>query len=968
MKSPYTTYRNTIKLIDHIIKGLRSSVLTKLKQFLAFSALTLSLNVTSGGEVNQFDKEAYLNLNQEYTYSNQVATNQEDAVATFFTEIFSSIRSALGGTDSDNVDELGNKITSNLENKATSKVDGLINTKINELANSVGNGKTEISVHKLESNDPTYSIKTIQPITELNEDSTQLTFIQAQLNSGENHGERRDTINLGLGLRYLLEGGQSIAGINLFTDYETESKHKRASLGLEYQRANFSANVNKYFPLTDKKVISDYTEEALAGHDIKLTGQAPYLPWAKIKGTHYYWDAKVGDNIKGTILGVEVELNSSTTLEIGTENSNTAERASYARLSAQLPFKDGEALTNFKVADQAFASSNIKTLTDLDYVERSNKIRIEKLLNGVSVVLGEYNAPTVGATCTLYNSSGVAIANGSGDTTSTGSMDLSNIVLSAGLITMTCTGGTYTDKATGVVTNAPDLRAAKIYSGTGSFTLIASPLSEIAYQLADAGTLANDITTKNTDTATAFGLTGIDFTETIPTDLNTTTAANDDAGKFGTVLAAISQMGENSADANPTATITALVSDMNGGDGSSVNTIEGRNTGSETVDVLEAINNFENSNGDNNTANGSGSGNTGLAGSSTGEGSVKGGLSIIVISNYDGTGTAPTAQHYIDAGVTGVDASNLAEVNSQIASASSIDSDTTAEIQSIVDNTPGTATAANSIVTASPSSVAADGSTTSTITLQARDANNNNLSTGGLTVTMTESGSATLSSVTDNSDGTYTATITSTTAETVTVTAAFGGSNVTDTADVTFSALVMSASGIDYTAQVIGNQIWTTENMRHNATNGNTWSYNNDSANDAGGYGKLYDWTAAMEGSTTEKARGVCAAGWHVPSDDDWMTLEGALGMSVAQQEAHGWRGTEGTQLKTGGSSGFEAQLAGYRDTSGSFYYRGTTTDLWSSTESGNYAYRRNLNASDATVLRSTDDKARGFSVRCLKN
>jgi hypothetical protein len=36
----------------------------------------------------------------------------------------------------------------------------------------------------------------------------------------------------------------------------------------------------------------------------KLNGQAPYLPWAKIKGTYYYWDTKAGPDIKGNILGI----------------------------------------------------------------------------------------------------------------------------------------------------------------------------------------------------------------------------------------------------------------------------------------------------------------------------------------------------------------------------------------------------------------------------------------------------------------------------------------------------------------------------------------------------------------------------------------------------------------------------------------------------------------------------------------
>jgi hypothetical protein len=41
-------------------------------------------------------------------------------------------------------------------------------------------------------------------------------------------------------------------------------------------------------------------EAAWSGYDVKFSGQAPYLPWAKIKGTYYHWDTKTGPNIKGT--------------------------------------------------------------------------------------------------------------------------------------------------------------------------------------------------------------------------------------------------------------------------------------------------------------------------------------------------------------------------------------------------------------------------------------------------------------------------------------------------------------------------------------------------------------------------------------------------------------------------------------------------------------------------------------------
>jgi hypothetical protein len=38
-------------------------------------------------------------------------------------------------------------------------------------------------------------------------------------------------------------------------------------------------------------------------------------------------------------------------------------------------------------------------------------------------------------------------------------------------------------------------------------------------------------------------------------------------------------------------------------------------------------------------------------------------------------------------------------------------------------------------------------------------------------------------------------------------------------------------------------------------------------------YGMLYQWSAAMNGSTTAGAQGICPTGWHVPTDAEWKTL-----------------------------------------------------------------------------------------------
>jgi hypothetical protein len=49
--------------------------------------------------------------------------------------------------------------------------------------------------------------------------------------------------------------------------------------------------------LSGKKLVNDTGEKAFSGYDVKFSGQAPYLPWAKIKGTYYHWDTISGPDL-----------------------------------------------------------------------------------------------------------------------------------------------------------------------------------------------------------------------------------------------------------------------------------------------------------------------------------------------------------------------------------------------------------------------------------------------------------------------------------------------------------------------------------------------------------------------------------------------------------------------------------------------------------------------------------------------
>jgi len=177
----------------------------------------------------------------------------------------------------------------------------------------------------------------------------------------------------------------------------------------------------------------------------------------------------------------------------------------------------------------------------------------------------------------------------------------------------------------------------------------------------------------------------------------------------------------------------------------------------------------------------------------------------------------------------------------------------------------------------------------------------------------------------------------------------------------------------------IGSQLWAKANLNVGTmvagattqTSGSgieKYCYN-DTESNCTTYGGLYQWDEAMQYVTTQGAQGICPAGSHIPTDNDWKILEVQLGMTQAQADTTSWRGTDqGTQLKPGGSSGLSMPLAGYRYTDRFFYDLSSDTYLWSSSESSTSAWGRYLYSGYATVSRYTDTKATGFSVRCLGN
>ena len=187
----------------------------------------------------------------------------------------------------------------------------------------------------------------------------------------------------------------------------------------------------------------------------------------------------------------------------------------------------------------------------------------------------------------------------------------------------------------------------------------------------------------------------------------------------------------------------------------------------------------------------------------------------------------------------------------------------------------------------------------------------------------------------------------------------------------------------------IGGQCWCRYNSDITNTNvtaftnipTSAWSgYYNDGASElAANEGKMYQWAAAMQGATTERSQGVCPAGFHIPSDCEWMYLEYTLGMSVAEQQNTFFRNTGNvgqdlSSLSSGGtnSAGFAALMGGFRNNLSTFPFlnRLTSGYWWSSTETSalNIAHR-GMDSSNVGVSRNPNvAKAQAYCLRCIKD
>lgn len=186
--------------------------------------------------------------------------------------------------------------------------------------------------------------------------------------------------------------------------------------------------------------------------------------------------------------------------------------------------------------------------------------------------------------------------------------------------------------------------------------------------------------------------------------------------------------------------------------------------------------------------------------------------------------------------------------------------------------------------------------------------------------------------------------------------------NTNDPTPTTELSFTDSRDQKKYTYVQIGTQYWMSESLNY-AGSGECYNSSSDSC---AKYGRLYD---------GDQAKTACPNGWHLPTDDEWKTLETYLGMSNSDLNLSGLGSLRGdgigTKLKVGGSSKMDLQLSGRKAPNGASGYIGSTGNYWTATDSSisTYAMARSVQNTDSYVKRYWMTKSSvEYCVRCIKD
>lgn len=179
--------------------------------------------------------------------------------------------------------------------------------------------------------------------------------------------------------------------------------------------------------------------------------------------------------------------------------------------------------------------------------------------------------------------------------------------------------------------------------------------------------------------------------------------------------------------------------------------------------------------------------------------------------------------------------------------------------------------------------------------------------------------------------------------------------------------------GVNYPLASICGKCWFAENLRNtNVDIGTIVSYCNPTTGCGSPWGRLYSWTVATNNTLASgcgaKIRGICPAGWHIPSGYSTSCANDDIPMLVAGGSAC-LRSNSSTYWNSPGnnSSGFNMPAAGlYAPTQG-YMGVGIYAEMWASGPGYSSAEASQLYLNSSTAeLYNNNHRHEGMSVRCV--
>jgi hypothetical protein len=172
---------------------------------------------------------------------------------------------------------------SSLESKAKNKISSKIDQGVSTLSGKISENITSFAANNFEKMKyldfeinaqeylkPTFSIMSVTEIFKIYSD-TGTIFNQTSLNTHDDD----ETINIGFGIRKLLNDNKVLIGSNVFYDHQFDDGHKRAGAGAEAISSIFDLRGNYYNAITQAITTKDGSETALDGWDAQVDFHLP---------------------------------------------------------------------------------------------------------------------------------------------------------------------------------------------------------------------------------------------------------------------------------------------------------------------------------------------------------------------------------------------------------------------------------------------------------------------------------------------------------------------------------------------------------------------------------------------------------------------------------------------------------------------------------------------------------------------